>query len=1280
VVTPTEPLSIIQPDFFIPVKEDGNRIVDQNTKVEVAQTEDGNLHITITAGDTEGPIYVGIQPGGLVDLAGNENNPIILDTPILVDNTAPTIIDIQKPADGTIIKKEETITVTITPSETVTTDTSKYIVTGEGAAHATLTVAENPDGTITLTIIGGEGTGNIGIELQPGAFIDEVGNVNATISIENVVKIDNSSPTVEAQVTAQTTNAITVQVQAEDIGAAGLATENTYTYHLVGDGVEKTITTTETTCTFTGLPQGLTCTITVTAIDKKGNKGTDTITAATGTVPIGNGNITASTLTWNENGSKEQEGTAKITLTNSKTDYTMQYQIVAEEGSIVESNWQEAESSTLELDGLKHKDIVYARLIDETGNAGNATSTSILDNIAPNAGTITMKKGDSTGTDYTHNTWTNQNVYIELLEGSDAQSGVQSDAITNATGTITMPTTLSEEGTHTITVTTTDWAGLTASNSYHIQIDKTKPSLPTLTASNTAPTNTDITITGTSTDTVSGIAGYQYTMADNLTAESTGWTDITATTESFTAPAYTVSSNGIYYFYVKDQAGNIHKQFMDIQNIDKTPPTITAIGAPSATYIKKGQTVTYSITTSETVTVADASKATVTGAGSAGCSVSITGSGTNFTATVTGGTGNGAVSLNLAAGVFTDAVGNATTVAATKAGLTIDNTAPTISVVNASGTVVKSRNITVTISDAGSGLASSPNTTYYVSSDASNPKATGYQTGSYTSGTAFAIGAGLTGSYYLFIPVIADNVGNTSTQTITGYYRCGTYVFDNTGPTITKVTVADVNERTFTLTVTATDVGSAGLSTASDAYTLYYKQTGKTTYTNKPSSGNNCVTGRLFPDESALKITTDTTNAPTLKTGMNPVIWVNGTEIVKYSNVTSKTINSAWTANNGDAVWGKYKKGEPTYDAYVVVKDALGNETTSSNVSVTIPKNLDHKASNWANVKMTDGSYFVWVPRYAYKITQTTSTSSGSTNRGTIDVKFMNGTGNTAYDGTACKVATSNISTTSQYVVHPAFCSNVNMGGYGTNLTGIWVAKYKASGNASKIKFVPDAVAFRNVTIGNCYTYSYNYNRSLDSHFIKNSEWGAVCYLAHSQYGRNSFEIAANDSSGYYTGRSAGDMYIDTPTTAGSYKYNTAEGGMASTTGNTTGVYDLTGSAMEYVCCWNKTCTDTRLISNGSSFAKANGSSTKYATAYNCGNNTSINSSLCILGDATYEIIIQDTATWFNDFLFGMDNSDPYLARADICYSDSNSQGMFVGGKLGGEAAPEVSFRAVIPG
>ena len=106
---------------------------------------------------------------------------------------------------------------------------------------------------------------------------------------------------------------------------------------------------------------------------------------------------------------------------------------------------------------------------------------------------------------------------------------------------------------------------------------------------------------------------------------------------------------------------------------------------------------------------------------------------------------------------------------------------------------------------------------------------------------------------------------------------------------------------------------------------------------------------------------------------------------------------------------------------------------------------------------------------------------------------------------------------------------------------------------------------------------------------------GAVAYLTQSQYGRNKEEITINN---YYTSESkpyktavtglAGNSISANSTTSltSVYAYNTINGMKASTTGNITGVYDLSGGLWEraavYISNGNSQLTNTG-VSNGSS-------------------------------------------------------------------------------------------------
>ena len=177
--------------------------------------------------------------------------------------------------------------------------------------------------------------------------------------------------------------------------------------------------------------------------------------------------------------------------------------------------------------------------------------------------------------------------------------------------------------------------------------------------------------------------------------------------------------------------------------------------------------------------------------------------------------------------------------------------------------------------------------------------------------------------------------------------------------------------------------------------------------------------------------TTDTTwnstqgvNKPVLKTGMTPVKW-------------TSAIGAGETATTeNDENWYNY------------VAQASGVDQTSY----------------WANAKTADGSYWVWIPRYEYKITAAPSTTASDTNAGTIDVKFIK-TAQAADTG---------------YTIHPAFtddsANGYDNGGWDSELAGIWVMKYEASNNSGKAASKPSVASWTSITIGNMYTYGLAYD------------------------------------------------------------------------------------------------------------------------------------------------------------------------------------------------------------
>ena len=100
----------------------------------------------------------------------------------------------------------------------------------------------------------------------------------------------------------------------------------------------------------------------------------------------------------------------------------------------------------------------------------------------------------------------------------------------------------------------------------------------------------------------------------------------------------------------------------------------------------------------------------------------------------------------------------------------------------------------------------------------------------------------------------------------------------------------------------------------------------------------------------------------------------------------------------------------------------------------------------------------------------------------------------------------------------------------------------------------------------------YGFKVSDETHMMKNMEWGAVTYLAHSKYGRctsgKCTEITVNNCNKHVTGIGADSVSATTSsttcTTAGN-KYDGTKGVLASTTGNIYGVYDMSGGSWYYV-------------------------------------------------------------------------------------------------------------------
>ncbi len=238
-------------------------------------------------------------------------------------------------------------------------------------------------------------------------------------------------------------------------------------------------------------------------------------------------------------------------------------------------------------------------------------------------------------------------------------------------------------------------------------------------------------------------------------------------------------------------------------------------------------------------------------------------------------------------------------------------------------------------------------------------------------------------------------------------------------------------------------------------------------------------------------------------------------------------------------------------------------------------------------------SYFVWIPRYRYEIFDEANYNSLTTKSNKakiINVEFEN-------KDEPVKMGSS----IGQMLTHPAFTS--------FNTNGIWVGKFQTGYDGAattknaevnpvdeedailateKVIIKPNVYSWRNIQVAKAYTIGRHYEATLNSHLMKNTEWGAVAYLQQSEYGSHQ-SIRINNNSDYLTGYAAknepttgftgtNELCSEHPDACNEYggseqgvdgEYNTnyfnKVSVIASTTNNYTGVYDMSGGAWEYM-------------------------------------------------------------------------------------------------------------------
>ena len=527
--------------------------------------------------------------------------------------------------------------------------------------------------------------------------------------------------------------------------------------------------------------------------------------------------------------------------------------------------------------------------------------------------------------------------------------------------------------------------------------------------------------------------------------------------------------------------------------------------------------------------------------------------------------------------------------------------------------------------------------------------------------------------------IAEGNWTNTTSGSVIGNLQHGQIVygrlFDGTnGSKTANIDVQDeIEPQQATISLSGTSTNTEGSITAT--VTLTDNESGVNTTASK--WGYNTTAGAIGENESSYtggnfsSGQTITLKATTAGTYYLHVLTVDNAGNKK------ETISNAVTVEKVLVADGSYNddKGVNTPNIGEGMIPIKWNGSSWVETTVNDPDWYDYTAKKWANAKTSDGSMWVWIPRYAYSVTS----GYHSSNAGTIEVEFMKGLTNETSTG---RTSFNNASGQGNWNIHPAF-------NYGTTVSGIWVAKFEASsvqGNSNgsgdnvtskTLQVKPGVASWRYIEIGNMYTVCNNYNSALNSHMMKNDEWGAVAYLSKSKYGKENEEVWINNSSSYITG-SAGNIASAVSNAGTTNDYTSTQGVKASTTGTVYGVYDMSGGAWEYVAAYVNN-GDFNLKNYGSSLVNGDA---KTKNVYSKGSTNSYEDNYKqnkgVYGDALYETSINGNSrdgSWYDDYsIFPI---SPFFIRGGS-YNNGTNAGMFAFYADNGNIDSFNSFRPVL--
>ena len=417
-------------------------------------------------------------------------------------------------------------------------------------------------------------------------------------------------------------------------------------------------------------------------------------------------------------------------------------------------------------------------------------------------------------------------------------------------------------------------------------------------------------------------------------------------------------------------------------------------------------------------------------------------------------------------------------------------------------------------------------------------------------------------------------------------------------------------------------------------------------------------------------------------------------DVELYQGLIPVTYNSS-----GDVVVADINTKWYDYEAHEWANAVLVNCADSTIKSKYFNADMSLKSSVVGKTISMDEilQMYVYIPRYRYKLF---NANNGTSKEQAVDIIFE-------------KVATekSNGTENGEWLTHPAFTFG------NTELPGFWAAKFEASGTNDNYQIKPNQKSLTSINLATMYNTSrstilnaskYGLNNNVDTHMMKNIEWGAIAFLTNSIYGRyndastciaSGCEVWINNiNTGYGSGTAVSGQPQWGPsitgcagtfasvgisnsqtTCASGYDWKT-KGVNASTTGNQYGIYDMSGGAWEYVMGVQKDANGNVQVGS-SGFSTSSLPDSKYYDLYDYQAEDGVGYTRYHLGDATREVLKNNSSQWENawwsDYAYNIYSSEPWVIRGGR-YHYGSAAGVFDFYRYGGWGDTGGSFRSVL--